>query len=516
METPIADLSARHKKKMEEAKVLDFELSEEQARIKHEKWNSNHALYVSNLWASYAKQVRAVHLPFWRFSASVDVQVTKSSAAKKTHSFGYYDVGSPEEIVYEKKNVNYDFNDDDMQIYASYSFRRDFVENLALKTDVTQEKKGTNSKLRNLEEKELDAIAATSELKNVVKWDACSMKPAIAWHLALRNIRKRQLELARQKSPSEDPRNLQVHLKVKGRKAELVYLPAYVLDYAYGTRLNTSQERVVDSFQAMVGGLEDSGVSGERHYSAMKARVVTGGLCVSGFVLDYFGSPLLGMTPFSPELSVTLTFVLGGLSSVAARSAIKMKRREEENKIAETEEESYDYNRLHDESVLQMVEENEWRRWEESEKWYWRDEYRKKWANNLFCKQNKRRNDLKMHYEKLQLQRLKEEEEARRQSARERVYGKQKEGVHSAGLEYQRGVDFMGFYKLLGLEDKLASATEEEIKAAFRREALRLHPDRNAGEKNKKKAEESFKKIQKAYAVLRDPDARVLYHKGQI
>ena len=111
---------------------------------------------------------------------------------------------------------------------------------------------------------------------------------------------------------------------------------------------------------------------------------------------------------------------------------------------------------------------------------------------------------------------MKEEEEARRQSARERVYGKQKEGVHSAGLEYQRGVDFMGFYKLLGLEDKLASATEEEIKAAFRREALRLHPDRNAGEKNKKKAEESFKKIQKAYAVLRDPDARVLYHKGQV
>jgi len=62
----------------------------------------------------------------------------------------------------------------------------------------------------------------------------------------------------------------------------------------------------------------------------------------------------------------------------------------------------------------------------------------------------------------------------------------------------------------------MASATEREVKEAFRKEAMRLHPDRNKGEQNKKKAEEGFKKIQKAYAVLGDPEKRKLYHKGQI
>eukprot|EP00212_Chloropicon_laureae_P006225 CAMPEP_0197497482 /NCGR_PEP_ID=MMETSP1311-20131121/51550_1 /TAXON_ID=464262 /ORGANISM="Genus nov. species nov., Strain RCC856" /LENGTH=116 /DNA_ID=CAMNT_0043043151 /DNA_START=154 /DNA_END=504 /DNA_ORIENTATION=- len=114
---------------------------------------------------------------------------------------------------------------------------------------------------------------------------------------------------------------------------------------------------------------------------------------------------------------------------------------------------------------------------------------------------------------------MKEEEEARRESARERKYGKQRasggSGVHSSGLDYRRGSDFMGFYKLLGLEDKLASATPLDIKEAFHKEALRLHPDRNEGEENKRRAEESFKELQKAYSVLRDPEQRKMYHKGR-
>ena len=74
----------------------------------------------------------------------------------------------------------------------------------------------------------------------------------------------------------------------------------------------------------------------------------------------------------------------------------------------------------------------------------------------------------------------------------------------------------MGFYRLLGLGEKLSSATADEIKEAFRREAMRLHPDRNEGKDNKKVAEESFKKLQKAYSVLNDPRQRNLYHKGQM
>ncbi|BEQ13305.1 DnaJ C-terminal domain-containing protein [Desulfoferula mesophila] len=55
------------------------------------------------------------------------------------------------------------------------------------------------------------------------------------------------------------------------------------------------------------------------------------------------------------------------------------------------------------------------------------------------------------------------------------------------------------YYKVLGV-DKSASA--EEIKKAYRKLALKYHPDRNKGDKE---AEDKFKEINEAYAVLSDP-----------
>ncbi len=61
------------------------------------------------------------------------------------------------------------------------------------------------------------------------------------------------------------------------------------------------------------------------------------------------------------------------------------------------------------------------------------------------------------------------------------------------------------YYKILGISK---TATPEEIKKAYRKLALKYHPDRNKGDKV---AEERFKEINEAYAVLSDPQKRKQY-----
>ena len=66
------------------------------------------------------------------------------------------------------------------------------------------------------------------------------------------------------------------------------------------------------------------------------------------------------------------------------------------------------------------------------------------------------------------------------------------------------------YYEVLGV-DKKASA--DEIKSAYRKLALKWHPDRwvNGSDAEKKTAEENFKEAAEAYSILSDPDKRAKY-----
>jgi curved DNA-binding protein len=66
-------------------------------------------------------------------------------------------------------------------------------------------------------------------------------------------------------------------------------------------------------------------------------------------------------------------------------------------------------------------------------------------------------------------------------------------------------VDYKDYYKILGVPK---TATEKEIKAAFRKLARKYHPDVNKGEA---KAEARFKEINEANEVLSDPEKRRRY-----
>ena len=61
------------------------------------------------------------------------------------------------------------------------------------------------------------------------------------------------------------------------------------------------------------------------------------------------------------------------------------------------------------------------------------------------------------------------------------------------------------YYEVLGVSK---SATDAEIKKAYRKLAMKYHPDYNPGDKN---AEEKFKEVNEANEVLSDPKKRQMY-----
>ena len=72
----------------------------------------------------------------------------------------------------------------------------------------------------------------------------------------------------------------------------------------------------------------------------------------------------------------------------------------------------------------------------------------------------------------------------------------------------QNQFDSDDYYVVLGVN---RNADENEIKKAYRKLAIQWHPDKNPD--NAKEAEEVFKKIGEAYAVLSDKDKRSVFDK---
>ena len=63
------------------------------------------------------------------------------------------------------------------------------------------------------------------------------------------------------------------------------------------------------------------------------------------------------------------------------------------------------------------------------------------------------------------------------------------------------------FYNTLGVQ---RTASDDDIKKAYRKLAMTYHPDRNNGSSE---AEEKFKEITEAYDVLRDPNKRAAHNR---
>jgi DnaJ family protein C protein 7 len=79
--------------------------------------------------------------------------------------------------------------------------------------------------------------------------------------------------------------------------------------------------------------------------------------------------------------------------------------------------------------------------------------------------------------------------------------------IRKAELELKKA-QRKDYYKIVGVEK---TATGDEIKKAYRKMAVKLHPDKNPGDSH---AEEKFKDLQEAYETLSDPQKRAAYDNG--
>ena len=60
------------------------------------------------------------------------------------------------------------------------------------------------------------------------------------------------------------------------------------------------------------------------------------------------------------------------------------------------------------------------------------------------------------------------------------------------------------YYDILGVKQ---GASDDEIKKAYKKHAIKLHPDKNTAPQ----ANEAFKKVSAAYVCLTDPEKRKIY-----
>jgi hypothetical protein len=272
------------------------------------------------------------------------------------------------------------------------------------------------------------------------------------------------------------------------------------------------------SFAAVVGGITGA-VGAERLLSPRKAQVAAAAPAVALALL----AQLMAATPEAAASMGLECAFLGGVAAILAgvaakrlpynwHTAAEAERLRECDGALEALRVSSGPAAWVDERLQRARDASEWQRWEETGLWRWDAARRAEWAMSMQRAQAERTRERHRWRAERAAEAAHAEEAARRTAAKQARWGDDWARGSASALKGPQ--DALGYYKMLGLADRVGVASEEEIKVAFRREAQRLHPDKHTAAGDTVAAANDFRKLQAAYAVLRDPRARALYCDG--
>ncbi|KAL3135529.1 hypothetical protein ABBQ38_006008 [Trebouxia sp. C0009 RCD-2024] len=498
-------------------------LSATQAQEQFEQWHADKWLSPRRVLHKAGAEMLPVLLPFWLFEAAIKVEYAAQIGLHSTD-----DSKSDEELVWRSTDWKtipyreYPWTLSAMQVYASYNYRQDLTKVVKVP--------GMLSRARSLSREEAETQEADVGKADVgVSLHPPTVRQAIAWELAMRNIRQSEVADATEvllKDPRvAEVRDVRLRISTLRRRARVVYLPAYVVDYTFGSRFNQHGERTPERFQAVISGMGEGIVAAERHWDPVRAQLTAAaGVGGATALISWGVGPLLGLQ--APALlsaeSAFWSFLIAASAGLAANLAPALLRSYEEENRLMLEQQLYDKymamgmgpQHIGDDEQELIRSNWEWQRWEEADKWHWNAEKRRLWAENLWRSHHLRRLQRSRLKEYLQMQQEREKWEAEQEATRQQRFGRSHFAQHHFGgdmSDIQR--DHLGYYEALGLEPGVATP---DIKAAFRQAALIWHPDRQKNsEEQRANAEGRFRKLRNAYEVLRDPEKRRQYDRGE-
>ncbi|GLI58995.1 hypothetical protein VaNZ11_000818 [Volvox africanus] len=514
--------------------------------------------------SSNTHTMTAAYLPYWCFEATFNSEAYAKLGFKdsRTGEMVWRDKADPLQL---STGAVASLDDPAMQVYASYKYVRDV---------------GSGAGGRGLPRRCRAMTHAEAKAGSVggVALHPADMRQGLAWQLAVRALTHKQLQAAegalREATGSTDLRDVRVVLQVLTRHCRLVFLPAYIAVYQYGSRYKqgTSGVIVPQVFTAAVGGTEEGRVVAPEHLCPTKASLSAGGLMWGLGLLSgdaTWATPLGGLETVLPQLgsveALTLAALAASGAGLWAHQRPQKLRTHHAAKQVRADFEFYKKYDIHEtygsgaaaaaagtaaadaqradgaggneEYMLWLWADADWRRWEQDEPWNWDEGERRIWAEELWRKQATRRLQRQRYVERLAAQAQRRAAEEAAEARRERLYGggarttsyhshrPQDHGMGGAegggsleasGRRWRRS-DFLGYYRVLGLQDAEAVSTDD-IKQAFKVQALLLHPDKHVGAdvEVQRDALVKFQKLQIAYDTLKDAEKRLLYDRGQL